>query len=529
MKSLEGLDALREQASGWTLPMDTSVHEHRSEDSLRTCPTATRPKTGERLVRGSTCHGISVQSYANRPEAEFQRQLVELQLQDPGSTRDFEALRRLSLVSEFVFDGVTYPTQQAELEGIGRRHSWNVNYSAHGWHRYVGRFPPHLVRALLNYLRACPGERFLDPFAGSGTSLVEARLLGLEALGIEICPLSVEIAQAKTDFEQSPGRVSSLASEVADWLRKNSTEDSSNRLSLVPFPNQERWLTRQATLQLEAALGFLASVRDASLRRILLIALSSVMRSVGNVDVDVVRAEYRKVPREEVDLPRLLERRLQRIARDLAHIRQLLPNSSPSQTMLGDARRLPLATGSVDVVITSPPYGVETLSYLRTHLLSYRVLSPFLLVDPYSYGDLVLGSEYLLSTIAPEQPHQWTLPSETLQQTFTQLERRLRHLDGDNQKRLDQQKLYYADLYASLRELRRVLRAGRGRGAIVIGNKRLFGTTIPSNRIVKELLEALEFSVVDLTSSKLKCNNTNSQVPWSERQIREDFVLCFYH
>jgi DNA modification methylase len=55
-----------------------------------------------------------------------------------------------------------------------------------GQHRYVGRFPPQLVRALLNHFQAGPEDLVLDPFVGSGTTLVVAERLNRNSIGIEI-------------------------------------------------------------------------------------------------------------------------------------------------------------------------------------------------------------------------------------------------------------------------------------------------------------------------------------------------------
>ena len=52
--------------------------------------------------------------------------------------------------------------------------------------------------------------------------------------------------------------------------------------------------------------------------------------------------------------------------------------------------------GSVSHIITSPPYGIEAISYLRTHLLSYRSLIAYLDHDPYDTREKTIGSEYLI-------------------------------------------------------------------------------------------------------------------------------------
>jgi len=100
------------------------------------------------------------------------------------------------------------PTMQAKLErvngnGLNRQ---STRYSVHGLHEYKGKFNPQIARAILNILHVPIGGRVLDPFCGSGTSLVECSHLGMKAVGTDINPLAVFIANAKLTALQLPAR-----------------------------------------------------------------------------------------------------------------------------------------------------------------------------------------------------------------------------------------------------------------------------------------------------------------------------------
>src|SRR5207249_3628572 len=96
------------------------------------------------------------------------------------------------------FAGITtkagrFPTLQHQLEeshrqvaGLGKRQS--TRYSVHGLHEYKGRFNPQIVRFLLNYLGSTPKTLVLDPFCGSGTTIVECALRGIHAVGVDANP-----------------------------------------------------------------------------------------------------------------------------------------------------------------------------------------------------------------------------------------------------------------------------------------------------------------------------------------------------
>ena len=82
----------------------------------------------------------------------------------------------------------------------------STRYSAHGLHEYRGKFNPQIVRAIGNILGLQPGDAILDPFCGSGTTILEAVHNGWNAIGIDVNPLAVQIARAKVAaMHVSPG------------------------------------------------------------------------------------------------------------------------------------------------------------------------------------------------------------------------------------------------------------------------------------------------------------------------------------
>ena len=67
----------------------------------------------------------------------------------------------------------------------------------HGFYRYPARFSPVLARTMIEHFTK-PGDTVLDPFVGGGTSLVEARALGRNAIGVDISSLAIFISRVKT-------------------------------------------------------------------------------------------------------------------------------------------------------------------------------------------------------------------------------------------------------------------------------------------------------------------------------------------
>jgi len=206
----------------------------------------------------------------------------------PSALTNQEYYTRLSLVREA---GHIISSQYLLESPKPSSKSWNSNYGPHGWHRYVGRFPSHLVRGLLNYFGASKSDIILDPFAGSGTTLVEARLLGIPSIGIEICPLSCLISRTKANFPSKTENLTELVNVLSGFYEEKSRKfltihqerfthkDVLDRKGnmIERFANIEKWFTPEALLGVSLITEF-ASRLDGYERDFILLALSSKMR-----------------------------------------------------------------------------------------------------------------------------------------------------------------------------------------------------------------------------------------------------------
>lgn len=456
-----------------------------------------------------------------------------------GSTDDF--VRRLSSVSHL--EEILTPPSQSLLENSKKSSKhWNPNYGSHGWHRYVGRFPPQLVRALINHFSCGSEEVVLDPFCGSGTTLVEARLLGHKAIGIDVCPLSCLISRSKSQFPYAANSIQDTLIKLTRFYERKWGDFAQSRdVNQIPhehilsrrgnqileFSNYTKWLIPRALLGTSIVMEFITSIEGYE-RDALACALSASMRSIGNVDVDVVRAEYSKQPRDKVDVMSLVTRAMNRMARDIDRMNtthaDILSSPTDIEVIESSVLDAALPAESVDFVITSPPYGIESISYLRTHLLSYRCLFPILKHDPYGFNEKIIGSEYLTPNghlISHEIP-------PNVGKTFVTFFDEVR----DNAKtkhdinRMSMMMKFFSDMDDFAKLLRRWLKPG-GRIAFVVGNKRLGQHIIPTDKIIEEIFSSYSLNLDRAYSHKLKCNNSNSEVPWQERTIQNDSIMMF--
>src|SRR5574337_886899 len=111
--------------------------------------------------------------------------------------------------------------------------------AAHDWYRFVLSFPPHLVRDYLQRFGLDDGKRVLDPFCGTGTTLVECKKLGIPSAGIESNPMARFASQVKVDWRVDPDgllrHALAVAKDASAELEAQGIADDVGGLPLFPI------------------------------------------------------------------------------------------------------------------------------------------------------------------------------------------------------------------------------------------------------------------------------------------------------
>src|SRR5437016_8445208 len=115
--------------------------------------------------------------------------------------------------------------------------------SIHDWYRFVLSFPPHLVRDYLTKFGITKRHKVLDPFCGTGTTLVECKKLGIQSVGVEGNPMAHFASRVKVDWSPSPKELSTHSKRVAEAVSASLEADGLfESLELFVAPSNGRGL-----------------------------------------------------------------------------------------------------------------------------------------------------------------------------------------------------------------------------------------------------------------------------------------------
>ena len=382
---------------------------------------------------------------------------------------------------------------QTELEKIKNLYTldWeledaNTRYYTHGYHPYSSKYIPQIPNQLISKFTE-KNDLVLDTFMGSGTTLVESKILGRNAIGIDVNPLACLISKVKTttikksELVEISKTLISLKEDILD-LRGNTTAFNNgekkaiidNSISKILHPNIVKWYHQNVIHELLTIKSRIDTVENKDVKDFLLVSLSSILRGVSNATSGFGNLMINK---QAFPKTRIYEKFVIVVRDMLKSMSEFNKEATNSDIRIinHDSRRIEFIDD-------------ETIDFICTH-------PPYMAAVPYA--------EYQKLSL-------WWLG-------FSQYELEKR-LIGGRRSRADTPDRFFHDINMALMEMNRVLRKKKY-CCIIIGNPVYNGKIWNLNDFIKK--DAKDIGFILLTEIKRhKYRSTMGK-------MKEEFILIF--
>ena len=261
-------------------------------------------------------------------------------------------------------------------------------YGVHFFHHYTAKYIPQIPSKIIRQL-AKSKSIVVDPFMGSGTALVEAKLLGCHSYGIDTNPLAVKISKAKTMImNDSKTKEIDRFLEWVKQMKRNSENMNANILVKNPFHINLMWFRPDVVNKLNLILNEFKNYSP-DVKNFLQIGLSTLLKGMSNARMDSVtpllpdnpiyvdkKHYYREVNNLTRKIPVYgrMYSQINRMNYAIIEFNRETERKIVCQPSIGDARELSRYIKHCDLVVTSPPYW-SAQNYARIHMLSFDLFN----------------------------------------------------------------------------------------------------------------------------------------------------------
>lgn len=392
------------------------------------------------------------------------------------------------------------------FRGILSSLNGNERYS-HSIHPYPAKLITHIPYFFLNNKRyISPGEVMLDPFCGSGTTLLEAIMSGIDAYGADANPLARLISQCKTECLKKEKAISYLKEVLSKAPSLDTIED-------LTFKNIDMWFSARVQVDLSKIYASICQIRKGKYRNFLLMCFSATLGKTSYTDpriavpvrINVNRYAEGSRGREnaqalidKVDHVNVYEVFEEICMNNLKRICSLgeIDNIGAAKIISDDARNLTkglntsekLKDNSIDMILTSPPYA-SAQKYIRSSSLSLywlRLLNGKTIVE---LDEQNIGRENFRKAAVNIRPVGIQDADEVIEKVYDKYPLRGSIVCH-----------YLLEMEAALDECIRVLKKGRHM-ILIIGNNNVCGYQFNTKYYLSEYLETkgmkLELQLID--------------------------------
>jgi DNA modification methylase len=389
----------------------------------------------------------------------------------------------------------------------------------HEWYRFVLSYPPHLVRDYVDRFGCNRESQVLDPFGGTGTTLVECKKLGVPAIGVEAHPMAHFAATTKVDWSPDPDELESRAQQIAGEASGEISEQAP--LRTLPEKTVDLLLANSISpLPLHKTLILLETIArhgDGCHERLAL--AKALVTNIGNLrfgpEVGIGPAK------EDAPVVQSWLTNVRAMAADLRKLQSLRRTSSTVHH--ADSRQAValIQPGSIDAVITSPPYPNEK-DYTRTTRLESVILG--FLKNKHDLKSLkaTLMRSNTRNVFKGDDDDQWVAAHPEIQRLAAAIETRRLELgktSGFERMYPRVTRLYFGGMARHLEQLKSVLKPGAHLAYVVGDQASYLRIMIRTGQLLADIAQRLGYRVEGIDLFRTRRATATGE------QLREEVVV----
>lgn len=387
---------------------------------------------------------------------------------------------------------ITRPEKEEQKnEKYNRRidYSWDFRGEktksyTHGMHTYPAMFIPQVARRLLEKYSQS-GDTICDIFCGSGTAIVESRLLGRNAYGIDLNPLAIFLAKAKiTEIDQK------ILLKEYFLLLKRIEKIRDSQIKKPNFKNIDFWFKDEVIVKLAKIKKAILEINNEKVKNFFTISFSETVRLSSNTksgEFKLVRIRPDKLAKHSPDVLGIFRKKTEFNIKQMKEYYNDINKNTKAKIIYGDSSQSNgIKANSIDCIITSPPYGDSrtTVAYGQFSRLSAQWIDIF--DDPNKASGV--DNELLGGRATKDLVH--SLKSTYLEQSLTKIAK----IDKDRARDVLS---FYIGLEKCLKQAHTMLKPNKY-FCLVVGNRLVKQVRIPTDFIIAELGENIGFTCEDM-------------------------------
>ncbi len=397
-------------------------------------------------------------------------------------------------------NGSTYLIKQA-----------NPNSYTHGMFKYPCKFIPEIPRWAINSFLSCKKGVIFDPFSGSGTTLLEANINGIDAYGTEIDDIAKLIIKVKTTVldERQTNCLEQKYSELIGVISQSDAKAFRPRID-----NLEHWFCESTINELGRMKVYIDNIYDADVRDFFRLCMVSIIKRVSNADdtspKPYVSGKVKKIPPTVEKEFTSVFRRYKQMITELSGIE----NMGRTNIIDGDALKF-LVPEKIDLAITSPPY-INAFDYGRTMRLENLWMATLTEEKLREKKSLYVGTEKI--NVKQEKSELAILEKSSLLKSYYY------DIVEKDEKRALIVKKFFEDMQDNLNSVYGQMNTG-GKYVIVIGNSTIRKVNVESWKVIKEIANDIGFKTIQYFNYIIQ--NPYIRIPRKGMggKISKDYVL----